>query len=125
LGVARILVVDDELYFRNFVRRVLERAGHEVTEADGGAAALEAMKESAADILITDLLMPTGRGIDTITACRKRFPDTIIIAISGVGAYLPVARRLGAHHTLEKPINNRELVNTVAQYADDLKTPDK
>ncbi len=123
--MARILVVDDELYFRNFVRRVLERAGHQVTEADGGAMALAAMRKSPADILITDLLMPTGRGIDTITACRKEFPDTIIIAISGVGAYLPVARRLGAHHTLEKPINNRELVNTVAQYSDRFQTPER
>ena len=114
--MASVLVVDDELYFRNFVRRVLERAGHQVREADGGASAIAAMREARADVLITDLLMPTGRGIDTITTCRKEFPDTMIIAISGVGAYLPVAKRLGAHHTLEKPINNRELVNTVALF---------
>ena len=111
--VARILVVDDELYFRSFVRRVLERAGHEVREADGGNQALEMLAESPADIVITDLLMPTGRGMDTITSCRKKFPDTVIIAISGIGAYLPVAQRLGAHHTMEKPINNRALVELV------------
>ena len=66
--------------------------------------------------MITDLLMPTGRGMDTITTCRREFPATKIIAISGVGAYLPVARRLGAHTTLEKPINNRELVKAVANF---------
>ena len=112
--MARILVVDDELYFRSFVKRVLERAGHEVREADGGAEAIAMLKAAPADVLITDLLMPTGRGIDTITTCRKEFPDTVIIAISGVGAYLPVAQRLGAHHVMEKPINNRALVELIS-----------
>lgn len=115
--MARILVVDDELYFRSFVRRLLERAGHQVREADGGAEAIALLEEAPADIVITDLLMPTGRGIDTITACRKQFPQTVIIAVSGVGAYLPVAQRLGAHHVLEKPIANRVLIELVSRCA--------
>ena len=111
--MARLLVVDDEHFMRNFMRRVLERAGHEVEEADGGNEALEKLREGAFDVLITDLLMPTGRGMESITSCRKEFPDMAIIAISAVGAYLEVAVRLGATRTLEKPFNNRELVRAV------------
>ncbi len=111
--MARILVVDDEHFMRNFMRRVLERAGHEVDEADGGHEAMERLRESKFDVLLTDLLMPTGRGMESITACRREFPDTAIIAISAVGAYLSIAERLGARRTLEKPFNNRELLDAV------------
>ena len=111
--MARILVVDDEHLMRNFMRRVLEREGHEVVEADGGNQAMEELSGGNFAVIITDLLMPTGRGMESITACRKRFPQTAIIAISAVGAYLEVAERLGAQRTLEKPFNRRELVAAV------------
>ena len=111
--MARILVVDDEHFMRTFMRRALERAGHEVAEADGGTQAMEELRTSHFDILITDLLMPTGRGMESITACRKEFPRTSIIAISAVGAYLEVAERLGAQRSLEKPFNSRELLAAV------------
>jgi len=113
MKMARILVVDDEHFMRNFMRRVLERAGHEVEEADGGHEAMERLRATHFDVLITDLLMPTGRGMESITSSRKEFPDTAIIAISAVGAYLSVAERLGAQRTLEKPFNNRELLAAV------------
>ena len=111
--MARIMVVDDEGYARRYMRRVLKRVGHEVHEATDGHQALAVLRAHPVDLLITDLIMPQGRGIEEITACRKEFPKLKIIAVSGVAAYLNVARRVGAHVTLEKPFNNRELLEAV------------
>ncbi len=111
--MARILVVDDEVHARRYMRRVLERAGHEVDDAGDSLQALETLRRQDVDMIITDLLMPHGRGIDGITACRKEFPKVKIIAVSAVAAYLSVAESVGAHAALEKPFNNRVLLDTV------------
>lgn len=111
--MARILVVDDEPYARRYMRRVLERAGHQVQDAGDSQQALASLRATAVDLVITDLIMPHGRGIDGITTCRKEFPAIKIIAISAVAAYLTVAKRVGAHAALEKPFNNRILLDTV------------
>lgn len=111
--MARILVVDDEAYARRYMRRVLERAGHDVCEAGDGHQGLAILRSQAFDLLVTDLIMPQGRGIEEITACRKEFPEIKVIAVSGVDGYLEVARRVGAHAALEKPFNNRELLEAV------------
>jgi CheY-like chemotaxis protein len=56
--MGRILVVDDERSMREFLAICLRRAGHAVTIADSGTAALESLAASPADIVVTDLRMP-------------------------------------------------------------------
>jgi CheY-like chemotaxis protein len=64
--VARILVVDDEPDQRFLLRRIFERAGHEVTEAADGAAALKAVRELSPDLVVTDMMMPVMGGVEFI-----------------------------------------------------------
>ena len=70
--MARILVVDDEPDQRFLLKRSLTRAGHEVTEAGDGAAALRAITQAAPDLLVTDMMMPVmgGRGAHQAAARR-------------------------------------------------------
>jgi len=112
--MARILVVDDEPYARTYMRRVLERGGHEVSEAGDSHQAMKSIREQPQELIIMDLIMPHGRGMDGITACRKEFPAVKIIAVSGVAAYLSVAESVGAHVVLEKPINKKTLLKAIA-----------
>ena len=105
--MSRILVVDDEPDQRFLLRRILQRAGHEVTEANDGAAALRAVRESAPDLVVTDVMMPVMNGVELIR-CLRGDPATAhipILAASGdchlaVTADAGLAKPYDAHHLL-------------------------
>ena len=83
--MARILVVDDEPDQRFLLRRIFERAGHEVTEATDGAAAVKAIRELPPDLVVTDMMMPIMGGAEFIQ-CLRDDPATAhipILAASG------------------------------------------
>jgi CheY-like chemotaxis protein len=83
--VARILVVDDEPAQRFALRRIFERAGHEVIDAGEGTAALRAVRESPPDLVVTDMMMPVMGGDELIRRLRAE-PATAgipILAASG------------------------------------------
>jgi CheY-like chemotaxis protein len=116
--MARILLIDDDAPFRGMLSQVLEREGHFVVEAEHGREGLERYRESPFDLVITDLLMPEEEGLATIRTLRRVCPTVKIIAMSGGGMtgqldFLPVAKRLGAHHTLWKPFPRQELLDAV------------
>jgi CheY-like chemotaxis protein len=115
--MARVLIVDDDQGLRKFIRVVLERAGHHVTEAEDGRRGVEAVEESVPDLVITDLIMPV-EGIGLIAALRKTYQDLKIVAISGGGRVrvddlLELATRLGANATLTKPFLPDKLLETI------------
>ena len=83
--MAKVLVVDDEPDLRFLHRRILVRAGHDVSEACDGAAALESVRESPPDLVVTDVMMPVMGGIEFIQRLRAD-PSTEaipVLAISG------------------------------------------
>lgn len=116
--MARILLIDDDAEVRTTLRAMLEHAGHTVVEAQDGVDGLRAMRTTAPDLIITDILMPEKEGIETIQEIRAECPDIKIIAISGGGVtgrhmFLDVAQKLGADSVLEKPVMLRTLVRSV------------
>lgn len=121
--MARILLVEDDRYFRAMTRGLLAEGGHSVVEAEDGAAALEAFRRGAFDLVIMDLLMPEKDGIETITEMKRDFPTARIIAMSGGGQYAPkeeylrVARIIGATEALTKPFTAEVLLSAVSRVA--------
>ena len=116
--MARILVIDDEGLVRAAYRLALERAGHEVIEAENGARGVEQLAETGADVVITDLVMPDEDGFQTIERIRRTFPDVPIIAVTGGGSagpdrLLKLARAQGADFVLPKPVGKNDLLETV------------
>jgi CheY-like chemotaxis protein len=83
--VPRILVVDDEPDQRFLLRRIFERAGHQVSEAGDGAAALRAVRESRPDLVVTDMMMPVMGGAELIWRLRGE-PATASIPIVAASA---------------------------------------
>ena len=83
---ARILVVDDEPGIRNVVRRMLQRAGHQVAVAAHGAEGLATFVAEPAgfDLVLTDLSMPEMDGPTMALAIRKLAPQVRILASSGM-----------------------------------------
>jgi CheY-like chemotaxis protein len=116
--MARILIVDDEPDILVILDRMLRRMDHETVLAANGKEAVRRLEESTVEVVITDLIMPEGEGIETIAAIRKRWPGIKIIAMSGGGrqspaAYLAVAARLGADATLAKPFGRADLLEAL------------
>ncbi len=74
-AMATILVVDDDADIRRVLRRLLERAGHQVTEAESAASALESVLGSdAPDAVVSDVVMPGRSGLAFYTDLIERAP---------------------------------------------------
>ena len=115
--MASILVIDDNEPVRGFLRAVLEAQGHTVTEAGQGRMAVQLLRQSSVDLVLTDIYMPDCDGLEVIMTLRRDFPSMKIVAMSGGSGernLLIVARQLGAHDVLEKPINVDRLLESVA-----------
>lgn len=117
--MAKILVFDDEPSILLMLKKMLERAGHEVEVALNGKEGMALFEKNKPDLLITDIIMPEKEGLETIFELRRKYPDLKIIAISGGGrigpdGYLPGAKLLGANAAFTKPIIPREFLQTVS-----------
>lgn len=117
--MGRILVVEDDKSVRELLQEILGRAGHEVVAAKNGKEAIAQYKNSPADLIITNILMPEKEGLETIQELSREDPEIKIIAISGGGQigpadYLEIARRFGAMRTFSKPFDRKELLQAVA-----------
>ncbi len=113
--MTRILVIDDDSQIREMLCQMLQNEGYDVIVAANGKEALQCQRETPADLIITDLIMPEKEGIETIRDLKKESPDIRIIAMSGGGvvgpeAYLKIARSLGAQKTFVKPIERKKLL---------------
>jgi two-component system, chemotaxis family, chemotaxis protein CheY len=116
--MATIMVIDDDGDVREFLRRALETAGHQVIEADDGQRGLSLFRAQPAQVVITDILMPRKEGIETIRDFRRLYPTVKIIGISGGGAsgfmdFLQAALAMGADHVLHKPFRAKTLIELV------------
>ena len=106
---SRILVIDDNAGIVEIIRRALEMAGHEVKTSLHGRDTLELFESFDPALIITDIILPDTDSIDTIMECRRRKPDTKIIAISGNGHLLSVAEKHGVKHVLPKPFGPSQI----------------
>ena len=114
--MARVLVVDDSPSLQLLLRTVLEEAGHELYLAASGEEALELYKRHPIDVVVTDIQMPRGDGLELITALKGLYPDASIVAVSGKGLpKLQMAQLAGARSILTKPIDRERLLKAVEE----------
>ena len=102
--MATILVVDDEPSQRLTMALLLKTRGHRVREADGVTAALGVLASDPPDIVVTDLRMPDGAGLDVLRAARIHCPDADVIVLTGYAGWESAkeAMQLGAVDYFEK-----------------------
>ncbi len=108
----RVLVVDDDPLVLASIAGMLRDEGHAVAEAPSGAAALEALREQAFDIVVTDQAMPDMTGIDLARNIRRTWPALPIILASGY-PNLPASEQL-ALACLAKPFQPAALMALLA-----------
>ncbi|MFO8070465.1 MAG: sigma-54 dependent transcriptional regulator [Polyangia bacterium] len=112
-GGGRILVVDDERSMREMLAILLRRAGHHaVTQPSGEKAIAFLGKGERFDLVITDLLMDRGDGIEVLEAVKRLDPDCEVIVITAFATTDTAveAMKKGAFDYIAKPFNNDELL---------------
>ena len=114
----RVLVVDDEAPVRFTVAEVLRDAGFEVIEADGVEAAQSHAPNQ--DVIVTDLSMPGGSGLDLLAWVRVHCPEVPVVLLTARGSerIAVQAMKQGAWDYLCKPFDNDELGLSVERAAE-------
>ncbi len=117
----RILVADDEDTLRRVVSEVLSDDGHQVTAVGSGEEALEAFRESPANIVITDIVMKKLSGLDLLKEIKLLDPDAIVILMTSHASIETAtsALRSGAYDFLIKPFEDLEVISAVVNRAVD------
>ncbi len=119
---ARILIVDDDADFREFVRIVLESHGYEVCEAANVPAGLELMRDARPSLVLLDAMISYElAGVSALRAVRgdprlARIPLIMVSAVLSADAdrFLPAEQRALVDRFLSKPVSPDELVAEVA-----------
>jgi len=114
--MAMILIIDDEEPIRVLLRSAREAEGYEVAEAVNGRDGLERYRDTPADLVITDILMPELNGLDMLLELTREFLHARVIAMSGAAEeknLLDVAKLLGARQTFQKPFSMPQLLSAV------------
>ncbi|HWC75259.1 MAG TPA: sigma-54 dependent transcriptional regulator [Gemmatimonadales bacterium] len=107
-----VLVIDDEQGILDTLRILLKNEGFDVSIAQGGKAGLEQLKNSAPDIVLTDLKMPGITGIEILSAVKEQDPETPVVLMTAQASLQSAIQAVnqGAFHYVQKPFSNDEIV---------------
>src|SRR5918996_4659336 len=107
-----ILLVEDKESLRRVLRMTLENAGYSVTEAAEARAAIDEIGRVPHKIVLTDLRMPNGSGIDVLHASKNADNDVPVIVMTAYGSIDEAVQAMkdGAHDFLQKPVDSNHLL---------------
>lgn len=112
---AQILVIDDEPLMRDFLEETLVREGYEVLTAPNGSAGLEEIRNSAFDLVVTDLKMPGIDGLELLDQVKKIQPDISVVIMTAYASVETAVQALksGAADYIMKPFTPDEIEHVV------------
>ncbi len=115
---AKILLVDDEKILREVLEDFLKDKDYEVEIAETGSQALELLKKNSFDLVILDISLPDGNGLELIPKIKEFQPEIGIILISAYAGVKSVvsAIKQGAFDYLIKPFDGDELLLTIEKF---------
>ncbi|WP_106768248.1 response regulator transcription factor [Paenibacillus faecalis] len=123
----KVFIVDDEPFIIEGLYDAVDWPKFNIEivgNAENGKQALEKLQKIPVDILITDISMPVMTGLQLIAEARKMNPDLKVIILSGFDdfSYLKEAMQLGIENYLLKPINLKELEETLSSTIENINT---
>jgi two-component system chemotaxis response regulator CheY len=122
----RYLVVDDSLFARKNVIKMIEMFGGEVVgEAGDGLTAIAEFKRSQPDIVLMDITMPRMEGIEAVERIMREHPQARIVMVSSVGYQenILAALQKGAKHFVQKPVKPEGLYEILRYVLGDSSNP--
>jgi CheY-like chemotaxis protein len=117
LSGKQVMIVDDDAEIRDALSFIFRRYGCKVFSAASGNEALALLDENAVDVVVTDINMPNGSGVDLLKAIRaKGDPGPMVLLISGFADISnDQAVKLGAEALLQKPIDKKKLLKILEE----------
>jgi EAL domain-containing protein (putative c-di-GMP-specific phosphodiesterase class I)/ActR/RegA family two-component response regulator len=115
LDAARVLLIDDHPKLLRALGKILTHAGYQVETAPDGLAALEHLRATSFDVIVSDIMMPNMTGIELLRAVRELDLDVPVILMTGAPDLesAAVAVEYGAFRYLQKPIETATLEGVV------------
>lgn len=108
----KILVIDDEDMTRNLIKTVLNNEGYQVFEAGSAEIGLEILRAQNLDLILTDLRIGEGSGMDIIRLIQQSYPEREVMLMTAFGTIESAveAMRLGAFDYVTKPFSTQDLL---------------
>ena len=115
-----ILLVEDKESLRLALRLTLEAAGYSIVEAADARTAIQEINKQPFEIVLTDLRMPNGSGLDVLRAARNANSDTTVVVMTAFGSIdeAVAAMKAGAFDFLQKPVDTNHLLLLVERAAE-------
>jgi DNA-binding NtrC family response regulator len=117
MSKATILVVDDQDSIRHFVSKALEDDGYTVRSAESVRETRQAIEQDMPDLLLLDLKLPDGTGIELLREIKRLQPEVPVILMTAFGEVETAVEAMsaGAYWFVKKPFQNDELLALVAR----------
>ena len=109
---AKVLTVDDAPEIREIVSEILQHHGYDITEAGSAAELREKFEGHQQDIVLLDLKLPDGDGLDLLPQIKQKWPDTEVIVLTGnatIDAAVSATKN-GAYQFIQKPFDPKTLI---------------
>jgi CheY-like chemotaxis protein len=115
----RFLVVDDNEDIRDVFCRLVERAGHLVSTAEDGQAAVDVLQSESFDVMLLDLTMPRMNGVEVVRWLRTN-PDVapgmrVVVISAWAGEHRADLQELGVSTVMQKPLRIQQLTDLIAE----------
>lgn len=125
--MSKILIVEDDQFFREAVCDLLKKKSYEVFEAGSGQAALELILKQEFDLVLSDIQMPGMTGIELLTRAKAAKPELPFILMTGFSMLLETqsAYEMGAKEFITKPFKNNELLGLIEKVVAEKKNSSK
>ena len=113
---SRILVVDDEVYIREFLDIMIKKEGYEVSLAEDGQKAKELIAKKTFDMVISDLQMPNVTGLELLKFVKENYSEVVFMLITAFGTTETAveAMKMGAYDYITKPFKLDEVRLNIA-----------
>ncbi|MFL5425976.1 MAG: sigma-54-dependent transcriptional regulator [Myxococcales bacterium] len=114
---ATLLLVDDEPANLDSLERIFAREGYKTQRAETGAAALAALRDKPADVVLTDLMMPGMSGQELLRAVKAVAPDAEVVLMTAYGTVEAAVAAMtdGAYDFLTQPLTRHAVLKSVSQ----------
>ena len=116
--IKNVLIVDDEEDLCWLLTNALQSKGYNVSAANGIIEGMASLKKEAPDLILLDLKLPDGDGMDMLPGIKAAAPQTIVVIISAYGSEekRAEAEDKGVHDFIDKPFTEERILKVIAQF---------
>lgn len=116
----KILIIDDESQIRSLLARMMELEGYEVSQAGDCKSAMKQLELSTPDVVLCDVLLPDGNGVDLVLSIKKVSPTTEVVILTAHGNIPDGVQAIknGAFDYITKGDDNNKIIPLISRAAE-------